>query len=101
LTQLTDWLRGSRAVRSIEIDDGWSDDRDVSVLVGRWAWIDVRAMVEEHGSGKSLVRISTHLRPTTFGFVAAVGIGAALLAGAMSGAPILAGPTPVTLPTRP
>ena len=75
LTQLTDWLRRSRAVRSIEIDEGWSDDRDVSVFVGRWAWLDVRALVEEHGGGKSLVRISTHLRPTTFGIVAALGIG--------------------------
>jgi len=91
LTELTDWLHRSRAVRSIEIDEGWSDDRDVSVLVGRWAWLDTRALVEEHGSGKSLVRISTHLRPTTFGIVAALGIGGALLAGATSGAALLAG----------
>ncbi len=68
-SQLTDWLRRSRAVRSIEIDEGWSDDRDVSVFVGRWAWLDVRALVEEHGGGKTLVRVSTHLRPTTFGIV--------------------------------
>ena len=52
LTQLTDWLRRSRAVGIIEIDDGWSDDRDVSVLVGRWAWLDTRALVEDHGSGR-------------------------------------------------
>src|SRR5229473_2642350 len=50
LAELTDWLRRSRAVRIIEIDDGWSDDRDVSVLVSRWAWLDVRALVEEHGA---------------------------------------------------
>ena len=50
--ELTDWLRRSRAVRSIEIDDGWSDDRDVSVFVGRWAWLDVRALAEDHGAGK-------------------------------------------------
>ena len=86
LSQLTDWLRRSRAVRSIEIDEGWSDDRDVSVFVGRWAWLDVRALVEEHGGGKSLVRLSTHLRPTTFGIVAALGIGGALLVGASFGA---------------
>ena len=91
LTELTDWLHRSRAVRSIEIDEGWSDDRDVSVFVGRWAWLDARALVEEHGSGKSLVRISTHVRPTTFGIVAALGIGGALLAGATSGAALLAG----------
>jgi GT2 family glycosyltransferase/DNA-binding beta-propeller fold protein YncE len=85
LTQLTDWLRRSRAVRSIEIDEGWSDDRDVSVFVGRWAWLDVRALVEEHAAGKSLIRISTHLRPTTFGVASAVGLGIALLGGAAFG----------------
>lgn len=85
LARLSDWLRRSRAVRAIEIDEGWSDDRDVSVSVGRWAWIDVRALVEEHGGGKSLVRVSTHLRPTTFGVVAAVGIGVGLLVGAAFG----------------
>jgi len=85
LAQLTDWLRRSRALRTIEIDEGWSDDRDVSAFVGRWAWLDVRALVEEHAGGKALVRISTHLRPTTFGIVAALGLGAALLVGAAFG----------------
>src|SRR5262249_36802348 len=85
LSQFTDWLRGSRAVRSIEIDDGWADDRDVSVLVGRWAWLDVRALVEEHSGGKALVRVSMHLRPTTFGVVTALGFGVALLIGASAG----------------
>ncbi len=85
LTQLTSWLRSSRAVRSIEIDEGWSNDRDVSVFVGRWAWLDVRALVEEHGGGKALLRVSTHLRPTTFGVVTAVTLGAALLLAAFRG----------------
>src|SRR6185312_10340462 len=85
LTQLADWLRRSRAVRTIAIDEGWSDDRDVSAFVGRWAWLDVRALVEEHGGGKALVRISTHLRPTTFGIVSAVGLGMVLLVGAATG----------------
>ncbi|HEX4348251.1 MAG TPA: glycosyltransferase, partial [Vicinamibacterales bacterium] len=81
LGQLTDWLRRSRSVRIIEVDDGWSDDRDVSVLVGRWAWLDVRGLVEEHGSGKSLLRVTTHLRPTSFGIVSAIAL-AAVLVGA-------------------
>jgi O-antigen biosynthesis protein len=91
LSELADWLHRSRAVRSIEIDEGWSDDRDVSVFVGRWAWLDARALVEEHGGGKSLVRISTHLRPTTFGIVAALGMGGVLLVGATWGAAMLTG----------
>jgi GT2 family glycosyltransferase/DNA-binding beta-propeller fold protein YncE len=82
LSQLTDWLRRSRAVRTIEIDEGWADDRDVSAFVGRWAWLDVRALVEEHAGGKALVRVSTHLRPTSFGVVTAILLGGALLIGA-------------------
>ncbi|HKB12702.1 MAG TPA: glycosyltransferase [Vicinamibacterales bacterium] len=97
LTQLTGWLRRSRAVRTIEIDEGWSDDRDVSAFVGRWAWLDVRALVEEHAGGKALVRISTHLRPTTFGIVFAVAIGGALIAGASFGATIFASAASGTL----
>jgi GT2 family glycosyltransferase/sugar lactone lactonase YvrE len=85
LARFAEWLRASRAVRTIEVDDGWSDDRDVSVFVGRWAWLDIRALVEEHAGGKSLVRISTHLRPTTFGVVAALALGVALLIGAAFG----------------
>ena len=85
LARLAHWLRRSRAVRTIAIDEGWSDDRDVSAFVGRWAWLDVRALVEEHGGGKTLVRISTHLRPTTFGIVSALGLGMALLVGAATG----------------
>ncbi len=85
LSHLTDWLRRSRAVRAIQIDDGWSDDRDLSIVIGRWGWIDVRALAEEHGGGKTLVRIGTHLRPTTFGVVSAAGLGAALLVAAAAG----------------
>ncbi len=85
LAQLTDWLRKSRAVRSIEVDEGWSDDRDVGVFAGRWAWLDLRALVEEHAGGRVLLRISTHLRPTTFGVVSAGGLGAALLVAATYG----------------
>jgi DNA-binding beta-propeller fold protein YncE len=57
----------------------------VSVFIGRWAWLDVRALVEDHGAGKSLVRISTHLRPTSFGVVTALAVGVALLVGARFG----------------
>jgi len=85
LSQLTDWLRRSRAVRSIEIDDGWSDDRDISVIIGRWGWIDVRALAEEHGAGKTLVRVGTQLRPTTLGVLVAAAFGAGLLMVAVAG----------------
>src|SRR5262249_24538963 len=85
LTQITDWLRESRAVRTIQIDDGWAADRDVSVFIDRWAWLDLRALVEEHEAGKALLRVSMHLRPTSFGIVIAVFLVALLLAAAISG----------------
>jgi len=85
LSDLAGWLRRSRAVRTIELDEGWSDDRDVSVLVGRWAWLDIRALVETHHAGKSLLRLSTHLRPTSYGVVVALVMGAALFVAALYG----------------
>ena len=100
LTQLTDWLRRSRAVRTIEIDEGWSDDRDVSVLVGRWAWLDVRALVEEHGGGKALLRVSTHLRPTSFGIVSAIVLRRRRCSSPPSPASRCAGRRPARLPRR-
>jgi GT2 family glycosyltransferase/DNA-binding beta-propeller fold protein YncE len=101
LGEITDWLRRSRAVQSIEVDEGWSDDRDVSVFVGRWAWLDARALVEEHGGGKGLLRISMHLRPTSFGIVSALGLGLALLIAAPAGLALrwpLAGAITAVLP---
>jgi DNA-binding beta-propeller fold protein YncE len=85
LTELVEWLRQSRAVRTIEVDEGWSDDRDVSVFVGRWAWLDIRALVETHDAGRSLVRLSTHLRPTIYGVVTALALGTTLLVAAIYG----------------
>ena len=79
LSQLTDWLRRSRAVHTIGTT--WTkpaDDRDISVFVGRWAWLDVRALVEDHGGGRGLLRVSTNLRPTSFGIVSAFAVGVAL-----------------------
>ena len=85
LTRLTTALRRSPALRTVVVDEGWSDDRDVSVFVGRWGWLDVRALVEDHGSGKCLLRLSTHLRPTAFGLTAALILGVLLLSAIGAG----------------
>ncbi|MGC4085097.1 MAG: glycosyltransferase [Vicinamibacterales bacterium] len=85
LHALTDWLRKSRAVSVVEIDEGWAHDRDVSVLVGRWAWLDIRALVEEHAAGRALLRVNMYLRPTSIGILSAVILAAALLASASAG----------------
>ena len=85
LLQLLDWLRKSRAVSIIEIDEGWSHDRDVSVLVGRWAWLDVRALVEEHAAGRALLRVNMFLRPTSVGLVSSVLFATAVFAATGAG----------------
>ena len=67
LEQMTDWLRSSRAAEVIEIDDGWRPHRDISVAVGRWTWLDLRLLVEDHAGGRCLVRVATHARLTRTG----------------------------------
>ena len=67
LAKLADWLRLSRSVDVIEIDDGWRSDRDLSVAIGRLVWLDLRAVVEDHGSGKCLLRVATRARTTRLG----------------------------------
>jgi hypothetical protein len=74
-------LRSSRAVRSIGVDDGWQHDRDLSVGLGPWARLDLRALVEEHAEGRVLVRVARRLRLSGLG-AAALGTLAALLGAA-------------------
>jgi GT2 family glycosyltransferase len=78
LTRLVKRLRGSRVIRHVAVDDGWQQARDVSAPVGWWGWLDVRALIEDHGSGKSLLRVSHRLRVTPVGVAGMAGAGAAL-----------------------
>ena len=80
LTALTSALRASRPGRRIDIDDGWHTDRDLSLAVGRWGWLHVRALVEEHAEGRCLCRIAARLQPSVNGILRAVLISAALVA---------------------
>ena len=75
LSRIAEGLRGARAGRSVVPDDGWSEDRDLSVLLGHWGWLDLRALVEEHERGRCLLRVGTSLRPTPFGVATALGAG--------------------------
>jgi hypothetical protein len=69
LMQITDRLRSSRAGATIEIDDGWKHDRDVSISTGLFGWLDFRLLVENHGYGKCLARATHSMRPTGFAAV--------------------------------
>lgn len=79
LTALTSALRASRPGRRIDIDDGWHTDRDLSLAVGRWGWLHVRALVEEHAEGRCLCRIAARLQPSVNGILRAVLLSAVLV----------------------
>jgi GT2 family glycosyltransferase len=64
LNAMADRLRQQRAVRQIELDHGWWQDRDLTILDRRWFRVDVRALVEDHGGGKCLHRFSVRSRLT-------------------------------------
>ena len=85
LGKLTERIRGARPGHTLAVDDGWSHDRDLSVLIGRWAWLDLRALVEVHEQGSCLVRIGSYLRPTALGVTTSVVLGLALTVAASAG----------------
>ena len=99
LQKIADWLRSSRAVHIIELDDGWRQNRDLSVAAGRWVWLDLRALVEEHAGGRCLVRMATAGRLTRAGwFVTSLVVCAAVglsVSGFLWNLPfgLMAGPT--------
>ena len=57
-------LRQQRAVRQIELDSGWWQDRDLTITNRTWFRLDVRALVEDHGGGQCLHRVAVRGRPT-------------------------------------
>ena len=77
-------LRSARA-GAVLVDDGWEHDRDVSLGLGPWARLDLRALIEEHEEGRVLLRVATRLRPTGPGVVATAGIVALLAAAVAAG----------------
>ena len=93
-------LRSARVGRALDVDDGWQPMRDLSVGIGRSSWLDLRGLVEDHGSGKRFARLEMRLRFTRFGRLA-IGLLTVLLAaglafgrialGTMASWPVLAG----------
>ncbi|HVQ13723.1 MAG TPA: glycosyltransferase [Vicinamibacterales bacterium] len=79
LTELAGLLRAARPARAVQVDDGFRADRDLSVSVGKWGWLDVRSLIEEHSGARCLLRIGLRLRPTMLGVVLALSLLVALL----------------------
>jgi GT2 family glycosyltransferase len=80
LTELVGVLRAARPAAHVHIDDGWHADRDLSLAIGRWGWLHVETLVEEHERGCSLFRARARLRPSLAGLVQGLTL-AVLIAG--------------------
>jgi GT2 family glycosyltransferase len=65
LRAVADRLRRQRAVRHIELDSGWWEDRDLTVVDRAWLRFDVRALVEDHGGGQCVCRVGIRSRFTS------------------------------------
>ncbi len=84
LTELIGVLRAARPAPVIDVDEGWRQDRDISLAVGRWGWLHVSALVEEHAAGKCLFRIATRLRLSFIGTLQALSVALLLSFGSVA-----------------
>jgi hypothetical protein len=80
LTELVGVLRACRPAQLVHVDEGWHADRDLSIAIGRWGWLHLRTLVEDHERG-CLFRVRARLRPSFVGTLQGLTL-AVLLAGA-------------------
>ena len=92
LRELVGVLRASRPAPLVDVDEGWRPDRDLSLGIGRWGWLHVRTVVEEHEQGRCLLRVCARLRPSFVGTVRGLTL-AVLLAGGTSASMFLYRPS--------
>ena len=85
LGEIFSQLRIARVGRALDVDDGWQPMRDLSVEIGRSSWLDLRSLVEDHGSGKRFGRLDMRLRLTRFGWLVIALMATALIGGAVLG----------------
>ena len=72
LTQMVDQFRESPLTRTLEIEDCWLTARDIRLAIGPFGWLDLLVLVENHGAGRSLVRVGHRWQPATLSIVAAL-----------------------------
>ena len=92
LTELSGMLRAVRPAPLVDVDEGWRQDRDIALAIGRWGWLQVRVLVEEHDKGRSLLRVGSSFRPSFIGTMQGLII-ALVIAGGMSAAMALDRPS--------
>ena len=95
LTRIARRLEAKAVSRAIDAHDTWQQERDLAVATGRWGWLDLRTLMEEHGQGRCLFRVTARHRLTPFGATVgtalACGIGISLLLGSTMGVVACAG----------
>jgi GT2 family glycosyltransferase len=62
---MADRLQQQRAVKQVELDSGWWEDRDLTIAHRSWFRLDVRGLLEDHGGGRCLHRVAIRSRLTT------------------------------------
>jgi len=67
LMELVGTLRAVRPAPRVAVDDGWWLDCDCSVAVGRWGWLQMLVLIEQHAEGRTLLRTTQQLRPSASG----------------------------------
>ena len=80
LGELVGMLRAARPAQRVDVDDGWRTDRDLSLGIGRWGWLHIRTLVEDHEGGACVFRVRARLRPSFVGTLRGLTL-AGLLAG--------------------
>ena len=78
LTRITRGLHARAVGRAIDAHDTWQQERDLAVATGRWGWLDVRTLLEEHEEGRCLFRVSARHRLAPFGATVGMLVGLGL-----------------------
>ena len=95
LTRIARRLEATGVSRAIDAHDTWQQERDLAVATGRWGWLDLRTLMEEHGQGRCLFRVTARHRLAPFGATVgaalACGIGISLLLGSLTAVAACAG----------
>ena len=78
LTSITRGLQARAVGRAIDAHDTWQQERDLAVATGRWGWLDLRTLLEEHQAGRCLFRVGVRHRLAPFGATVGMLTGAGL-----------------------
>ncbi len=86
LTRITRGLEARAVGRAIDAHDTWQQERDLAVATGRWGWLDLQTLLEEHEKGRCMFRIGARHRLAPFGTLVGMLTGAGLAASLLLGA---------------